>query len=76
MSKETMKFIWNFFGVILCSTAVAIHITEMYIGTWDYSIYKWVLLILTSIGVIIFGTSLFKITSFALALFTIQSYKL
>ena len=61
MKKETMQFIWNFFGVILCLTAVAIHIAEMYNGTWDYSIFKCVLLILTSIGVIIFGTSLFKL---------------
>ena len=50
MNKETRIFVLGLLAVLLCGSAIAIHIGKMLRDTYDYSFINWCLFLPSLIG--------------------------
>lgn len=52
MNKKSRLLIFGLFAILICGTATAIHISNMYNGIWINDIFHWVIFILSLVGCI------------------------
>jgi hypothetical protein len=58
MNKETRIFIWGLVLVLICGTALAIHIAEMINGTWRFNALQSFMLFFSAVGFICGGINI------------------